>query len=202
MEYAAAAQARSRSAWHRRGIAAAAACWCAGAPWAQPVTEVAAAPAAEQALRLEINTSSVPRIDGPDSAAPAPRVDLSLLPAGGSGLGVALGLSSLPARDGLQPVGSGPRASMDVGLHMRKQVSAGQIDLTAWRRLAEADVYTLVQRQQQAVYGARVELNLKPVLKAGFTADRGFLGMQLESGARITVKRRHGGPMVYYRTAF
>jgi hypothetical protein len=32
--------------------------------------------------------------------------------------------------------------------------------------------------------------------------DRGFIGMQLEGGARITIKRKDGRPMVYYRSAF
>jgi hypothetical protein len=30
----------------------------------------------------------------------------------------------------------------------------------------------------------------------------GFHGFQLESGAKISVKRKDGRPMVYYRTAF
>jgi hypothetical protein len=38
--------------------------------------------------------------------------------------------------------------------------------------------------------------------KRGFKAEKGFIGMQLEGGAKISIKRKNGGPMVYYRTAF
>ena len=37
---------------------------------------------------------------------------------------------------------------------------------------------------------------------AGLVAERGFLGLQLESGARITVRRSGGKPMLYYRSKF
>jgi hypothetical protein len=40
------------------------------------------------------------------------------------------------------------------------------------------------------------------VRKAGFSLDHGFIGLQLESGARISVKRKDGHPMIYYRTTF
>jgi hypothetical protein len=33
-------------------------------------------------------------------------------------------------------------------------------------------------------------------------ADRGFIGFQLESGARVTLRRSGGKPMIYYRTRF
>ena len=39
------------------------------------------------------------------------------------------------------------------------------------------------------------------VRKAGLTFDRG-IGFQLQSGARISIKRKDGRPMVYYRTSF
>jgi len=40
------------------------------------------------------------------------------------------------------------------------------------------------------------------VTSKGFVADKGFVGFQLESGAKITIKRRRGAPMVYYRNSF
>ena len=67
------------------------------------------------------------------------------------------------------------------------------------------DAYTLIQRQQQPVYAARVELNLaESSSKSGLMADlkSRFIGLQLESGGRISIKRKNGGAMVYYRTAF
>ena len=41
-----------------------------------------------------------------------------------------------------------------------------------------------------------------PCRSSGLVADRGFVGLQLESGARITVRRSGGKPMIYYRTKF
>lgn len=32
--------------------------------------------------------------------------------------------------------------------------------------------------------------------------DKGGLGLQLDSGARIVIRRKYGGPMIYYRTTF
>ena len=95
------------------------------------------------------------------------------------------------------------RPSFDVGLRWTQLLSGRQrVDITAWRRMnTDYDAYTLAQ-MQQPVYGARVELNLAPVRKAGFSLSHGFIGLQLESGARITVKRKDGHPMFYYRTAF
>jgi hypothetical protein len=66
---------------------------------------------------------------------------------------------------------------------------------------AADDDYSLAQ-MREPVYGARVEMNLAAARKSGFALDRGFLGFQLESGARISVKRKDGRPMIYYRSAF
>jgi hypothetical protein len=64
------------------------------------------------------------------------------------------------------------------------------------------DAISMVQMRQPAVYGARVEMNLTAGPRTTFALDRGFVGLQLESGARITIKRKDGRPMVYYRTTF
>ena len=45
-------------------------------------------------------------------------------------------------------------------------------------------------------------MNLAPARKRGFALDKGFIGLQLESGARISVKRKDGKPMIYYRSTF
>ena len=39
-------------------------------------------------------------------------------------------------------------------------------------------------------------------IQSGFVAQRGFIGFQLESGSRITVRRSDGKPMLYYRSNF
>jgi len=35
-----------------------------------------------------------------------------------------------------------------------------------------------------------------------FAVEKGFVGLQLESGAKISIRRKNGGPMVYYRNSF
>lgn len=192
----------------RRWIAAAAGCCVVFPLWAQQAgpkgqDAVLAEARAEAPVRLELNTSAIPRLESQDMGFNAPRVDLSLLPASRSGLGFTVGVSSFTPRPlGIQPFGATARANMDLGVHWRQVVNSNQFDLTAWRRVTpETDAYTLIQ-QRQAVYGARVEMNLTPVSKTGFTAERGFIGMQLQSGAKISIKRKNGGPMVYYRTSF
>lgn len=154
--------------------------------------------------RVEVQTSTLPRLEAQDSGFQAPRVDVSLLPSRRSyGFSPVVGVGGIgpqqPPLPGLAP----PRASFDVGLRWTQLLAGRQrVDITAWRRMnTEQDAYTLAQ-MQQPVYGARVELNLSPVRKTGFALDHGFIGVQLESGARISVKRKDGHPMFYYRTKF
>lgn len=149
-------------------------------------------------MKVQVRTSTLPRLEAQDSGFQAPRIDLSLTPRNSHGLGAVVGVSgfnssALPL--GLQP----QRPSVDVGLRWSQK----QVDVTAWRRMTGPDdAYSLIQ-MQQPVYGARVEMNLGGGKKKGpFALDRGLIGMQLESGARISIKRKNGGPMIYYRTSF
>ena len=149
-------------------------------------------------VKVQVRTSTLPRLEAQDSGFQAPRIDLSLTPRNSHGLGAVVGVSgfnssALPL--GLQP----QRPSVDVGLRWSQK----QVDVMAWRRMTGPDdAYSLIQ-MQQPVYGARVEMNLGRGSKKGpFALDRGLIGMQLESGARISIKRKNGGPMIYYRTAF
>lgn len=180
-------------------------CCALGAAWADdaPQDLMLAEARAEQQVHLEVNASTLPRLDGQDQGLQAPRLDLALMPATGGGLGVAIGMSGFSSASTLLPSGyAALRPSVDLGLTWRHTLQGQkQIDITAWRRMApEPDAYTLLQ-MRQPVYGARVELKLTPVRNAGLSFDRG-IGLQLQSGARISIKRRHGGPMIYYRTAF
>ena len=167
-----------------------------------PLDMVAEATRAESPVRLEMNTVSLPRFDSVEAGQP-PRIDLSVLSSCGTGIGPMVGMNGV-ATTGLQPNGAGLRRSLDLGVHFRHTTdSSRQFDLTAWKRMntEQADAYSLIQ-QRQPVYGARVEMKLSPARKVPLMADRGFLGLQLESGARISIKRKDGKPMVYYRTAF
>ena len=161
---------------------------------------VAEARAEQPAVRMQVRTSTLPRLEAQDSGFQAPRIDLSLTPANSHGFGAVVGVSGFQGTQvplGLQP----QRPSVDFGLRWSQK----QIDVMAWRRMnTPDDAYSLVQMREQPVYGARVEMNLAAAAgkKNSFGIDRGFLGMQLESGARISIKRKNGGPMVYYRTSF
>jgi hypothetical protein len=170
---------------------------------AAPPAEVLVAEAkGEPSMRVQVQTSALPRIDALDSGFQAPRVDVSLFPSPRTtGLSAVFGLSTPRPGINLQPTAAG---SVDVGLRWTQRLQGRNlIDVTAWRRMnaEQHDAVTLLQMREPTVYGARVELNLKPVRKAGLTFDRG-IGLQLESGARISIKRKNGGPMVYYRTSF
>ena len=170
------------------------------AGWSQTVQS---AVAAESPLQLELSTSALPRLDAGDNSFANPRVDLSLLPTRRTAIGPALGMSALASPSPTSLAGTGgQRPTVDLGLPMRHTMDNNQeIDVTAWRRLTQQpDAYTLIQ-QQEPRYGARVEMNLAKSRK-GLFAERGFVGLQLEGGARISVKRKNGGPMLYYRTAF
>ncbi len=189
-------------------LAAGCCCWPSLAAQAQDAAPAPAAigPRVEAPLRMELDASLLPRIGSPDApGTQPPRVGLSLLPARGSGLGPAMGMTGFSLVPPTGPVTPElqPRPSLDLGVHWRHTFdSSQQIDVTAWRRLnAGDDAYSLAQ-QRQPVYGARVEMRLQPASRSGFLADRGFIGLQLQGGARISIKRRNGKPMVYYRTTF
>jgi len=170
-----------------------------------PAEAVVAQARVEPPVLVQVRTSTLPRFDAQDSGFQAPRVDVSLTPttSSGSGLGAVLGLASPAANN--NPLGMQARTSVDLGLRWTQRLqSQHQIDITAWRRMNNApdDAIGLIQAQQP-VYGARVEMNLSARSpKTSFAVDRGFIGLQLEGGARITVKRKDGRPMVYYRTTF
>jgi hypothetical protein len=151
--------------------------------------------------QFEITTSTAPRFDS-EVQQRAPRIDMTLLSRNRPSLGLSLGLSNF---DGSAFAGGPPFAppgpSADVGLRWRSAAPGNYgVEISAWRHLATPDALELVL-QRQATYGARLEMQL-PSPHSGFVADRGFLGMQLEGGARITVRRKEHVPMLYYRNQF
>lgn len=160
-----------------------------------------------QAAQLEVSASSLPRFDNVDGSSQASRIALTWLPPRQPGLGLAMGMSlGMTNRSGAAFSVGGPSLSstpsIDLGFHWRYTLdSQYRIDFTAWRRMAPVDAIDLVQ-SRQPTYGARVEMGLGSMPQSGFVADRGFLGVQLDGGARITVRRSAGKPMLYYRTNF
>ena len=185
--------------------AAAVASLCLGAigAWGQDIPGPDADPASAQNMpsRLEIATITLPLYESADGASRTSRIDMVWLPPRQANLGLALGLSSLRST-GLKLSGATEVPAMDLGFHWRYALDRQyRVDVTAWRRITPADAIALVQTRQPD-YGARVEMQIGAIPSTGFVADRGFLGLQLESGARITVRKREGRPMLYYRTRF
>jgi hypothetical protein len=151
--------------------------------------------------RLELSTSSLPLFESPDGASRASRVEMVWLPPRHPTLGLALGLTSTDGQ-GLKAPGNTSAPALDLGLHWRlSRDSQYRVDVTAWRRMTPYDAFTLAQHRQPE-YGARFEMQVGAMPASGFVAERGFLGLQLESGARISVRKSHGKPMFYYRTRF
>jgi hypothetical protein len=172
--------------------------WSAGQAPASPASLAPDGQDEHSPLQLEVSASSLPRFENVDGSNRASRVDLAWLPPRRSALGLSLGMTRVDASGA--PYAAG--ASVDLGLHWRYTLDSNyRLDVTAWRRLMPPDALTLVQMRQPS-YGARVEMQIRPVTKTGFVADRGFLGFQLESGARVTLRRSGGKPMIYYRTRF
>jgi hypothetical protein len=154
--------------------------------------------------QLEVSASSLPRFENIDGSNRTSRIDMTWLPPRRTALGLSLGMGTVD--DSTLPQ-FGPRngspTTLDLGLRWRHTLDGNyRIDVTAWRRLMPPDALTLVQTREPS-YGARVEMSLgSGIPKSGLVADRGFVGLQLESGARVTLKRSGGKPMIYYRTKF
>jgi hypothetical protein len=171
-----------------------------------PLPMVAAPPASgspepRAAGQMEIAATSLAPFDDFNGMARSSRLDMVWLPPRRSALGLALGITTM-AGPGLSPMERAPGPGLDLGFHWRYTLDRQyRIDVTAWRRMTPSDALDLVQARNPS-YGARVEMRLGSMPKSGFVADRGFLGLQLESGARITVRRKAGKPMFYYRTRF
>jgi hypothetical protein len=154
--------------------------------------------------QVEVSASTLPRFDSVDTAAHTSRIDMTLLPQRRSGLGLAIGVSSLAGANKAIAPWAANVSTLDFGIHWRLTMDSNyRFDVTAYRRAPNSDVISLIENRDPT-YGARVELGMGSIKgrSNGFVADRGFLGFQLESGARLTVKRSHGTPMLYYRNSF
>lgn len=161
-------------------------------------------PAERDRPQLEVTASSLPRFDSADGATRDSRLDMTWLPPRRSALGLSLGMGSAEpaALPGFAPR-NGSATAVDLGLHWRYTLDGDyRVDVTAWRRMVPPDALTLVQTREPS-YGARVEMRIgRSAPRNGLVAERGFVGLQLESGARVTLKRSGGKPMVYYRSKF
>ncbi len=152
----------------------------------------------------EVSATSLPRFDSEAGTSRSTRIDMTWLPPRRSALGLSLGMTSTDGLGlGVPAALTGTGQSLDVGLHWRYTVDTNyRIDVRAWRRMTPVDAASLVQLREPS-YGARVEMRIgRAPTQPGFVAERGFIGFQLESGARITIRRSGGNHMFYYRTKF
>jgi hypothetical protein len=154
---------------------------------------------------IEISASNLPRFDNFDgSNRTQQRLDMALLSPGRSSFGVTMGVIGLsPSRYGFSGGAAEGLSGVNLGLQWRYiSDSNRRIDITAWRDLGRpSDALSMVQ-SREAGYGARVEMQLSGSRSSSLVADRGFIGVQLDSGARISLRRTAGKPMIYYRNKF
>jgi hypothetical protein len=153
--------------------------------------------------QLEISATTLPRFDNVDANTQTARIDMRLLSPGRNGVGLSLGMNHATGAPAGMIATLAPSRSVDLGLHWRHTFdSSYRFDVTAYRRVPDADAMSLIE-SRDPTYGARVEMGFGSTsMKKGFVADRGFVGLQLEGGARLSVKRKNGGPMFYYRNQF
>lgn len=162
--------------------------------------------AADAALTLRSEDSFV----FTDGAATTSRADLRYNEATGwlspdkpSSLGLSLGVLSAPAARGTQ---SAPLA-YDLGLRWRSRLQQRvHLDVQAWTRspqqFAAHDAMGMIWAREPAQIGTRLEVQWKASRTGGLVPEFGAIGVQLQGDAKLLLRARHGGPMVYYRAKF
>jgi hypothetical protein len=154
--------------------------------------------------QIEFSASNLPRFDNFDgSNRTQQRLDMALLSPGRSAFGVTMGVSGLaPSRQGFNAGPSDGLSSVNLGLQYRYVIDTNRrIDITAWREMNRPNDALAMIQSRDAGYGARVEMQLAGS-RSPLVAERGFVGVQLDGGARIALRRSGGKPMVYYRSKF
>jgi len=109
-----------------------------------------------------------------------------------------LSLTVIPQLASQRP---GP-AGEDLGLQWRQPVGSDRtIDILAWRRAAprEPDALSMIQ-DREPTFGARLEMRI--TARKSFATELKAIGLQLDNGARIMLRRKDGNPTLYYRQQF
>jgi hypothetical protein len=123
-----------------------------------------------------------------------------------------------PASGLLLAMAIGPVSAQDLGLRAALLTSEGAAKLAGAPAGASLDLrYRVTERHHlfadvAPVHGfegagaiapvsARVGVEWQPA-KSTLGLEHGAIGMQLDSGARVSLKARHGGPMLYVRNRF
>ena len=178
--------------------------WASVTASLSPLPMTAAPGAIAASPVIEISASNLPRFDNTDgSNRTQQRVDMALLSPGRSAFGVTMGVTGpSPSRYGVGAASADGLTGASLGLQWRYLLDNNRrIDITAWRELGRANDALALAQSHDAGYGARVEMQLAGS-RTPFVADRGFVGLQLDGGGRITLRRSAGKPMVYYRSRF
>lgn len=189
-------------------VAGLAPCFMGGAALAQsdqdpPEPFAVAAPVdTERGPRLEISAAPIPNLDNVDGSSSTTRLDVTRWPrkAQDAMLGVSVGLS-VPSGSALDP--RTPPQSVDVGLRWRSIMDATRrLDVSAWRRVTPVpDAITLIHGRQPDLYGTRVEMQFT-TSRSRIVPELGAIGVQLSGGAKLSLRAKHGKPMLYYRARF
>lgn len=90
---------------------------------------------------------------------------------------------------------------LNLGLRWRPTTPAGrQVDAQVWRRVTSTTPSSLAYVEDAPEYGARVEMQITPAKRT--IPLRDLLGMQLDNGARLSLRPRNGKVSLYYRMQF
>ncbi|SDL93826.1 hypothetical protein SAMN05428957_101200 [Oryzisolibacter propanilivorax] len=154
--------------------------------------------------RSEELTALAASLDSP----PVPGLRLNevtgwLTPDRPSSLGVTLGV--LSASDPGNRQGSAAALAYDLGLRWRSRLEQRvHLDVQAWARTPQPafDAITMIWSREPASVGTRLEVQWKASRTRGVVPEFGAIGVQLQGDAKLLLRARHGGPMVYYRTKF
>lgn len=178
--------------------------------WASATTSLSPQPLAASpgaiatSAVIEINASNLPRFDNTNGGNRTQhRLDMALLSPGRSAFGVTMGVTGLSlSHYGIGGASANGLPGTNLGLQWRYVLEdKRRIDIAAWREVGRANNALALVQSRDAGYGARVEMQLAGS-RTRFVAGRGFVGLQLDGGARITLRRSAGKPMVYFRTRF
>ena len=120
-----------------------------------------------------------------------------------SSLGLTLGLLTAPDASGTHAA----PVAYDLGLRWRSRLQQRlHLDVQAWARSPQRpgtpDALGMIWAREPASVGTRLEVQWKASRTGGLIPEFGAIGVQLQGDARLLLRARHGGPMVYYRAKF
>ncbi|TFZ01656.1 hypothetical protein EZ242_09820 [Ramlibacter rhizophilus] len=129
----------------------------------------------------------------PPGSAALPHIDLLLLAQPASGPPTQIASLAPERASAVQP------AVLNLGLRWRPAPVAGrQFDAQVWHRVTPTPRLDGAL-DDEPLYGARVEMQLSAPRRVSL---RDLLGMQLDNGARVSLRPRKGKVSLYYRMQF